>query len=122
LIVKSIFVMEVITIESQAFKELADKVDTIFEYIHSRKADTSSINDDITLDSAEVCEYLKISRKTLQRLRTSREISYSVVHGKYYYTFGEIKRMLRNGTIRSKDECMQNLTDHSARKRRLVMK
>ena len=113
--------MEVITIESSAFKELTEKVNAIFEYINSQTTDTGS-NDEVTLDSQEVCKYLRISQRTLQRLRTAKEISYSVVHGKYYYTFGEIKRMIRNGVIRSKGECLQDLTTYSARKRRLVVK
>ncbi len=113
--------MEVLTIESQAYRELAEKVNAIFEYISSQKTDMSNA-DEVTLDSAEVCEYLQISQRTLQRLRTAMEISYSVVHGKYYYTFGEIKRMIRNGIIRSKDEHLQELANYSAKKRRLVMK
>jgi hypothetical protein len=114
--------MEVLTIESQAYRELVDKVNAIFDYIHYQKADNRSINDEVTLDSAEVCEYLNISKKTLQRLRTAKEISYSVVHGKYYYSFGDIKRMLQKGVIRSKNEYLENLANHSAKKRRLMLK
>ncbi|WP_370457677.1 helix-turn-helix domain-containing protein [Dysgonomonas sp. ZJ709] len=39
----------------------------------------------------EVCTFLRISERTLQRLRTNGVISYSVISGKTYYIIAEIK-------------------------------
>ena len=43
-------------------------------------------------DSYEVCTFLKISEKTLQRLRVSGTIAYSNIRGRYVYKGSEIRR------------------------------
>ena len=56
--------MEVITIETKAFKQLMDKLDTLSESVHSMKQ--PEVNDDeVCVDSQEVCRFLKISDRTL---------------------------------------------------------
>ena len=67
--------MEVITIESQAFKDLMSKVDTIFDYVISQQ--NIQDEEDSWVDSYEVCTFLKISDRTLQRLRSENKINYS---------------------------------------------
>jgi hypothetical protein len=99
--------MEVITIESQAFKNLMSKVDTIFDYVISLQ--NTSCDEDIWVDSYEVCTFLKISDRTLQRLRSENKINYSRIRGKNYYKISEIKRMLQGNLIRQSEECLQNL-------------
>ena len=69
--------------------------------------------DDIWVDSYEVCTFLKISDRTLQRLRSKGEIAYSTIRGRNFYKIGEIKRLLESRLIKSNDECMRNLiTNH----------
>ncbi len=71
--------MEVITIESKAFKELQTKINTIANYITAQQEVASLDDDEIWVDSYEVCTFLKISERTLQRLRSNGEISYSKI-------------------------------------------
>jgi hypothetical protein len=99
--------MEVITIESQAFKNLMSKVDTIFDFVISLQ--NTNYDEDIWVDSYEVCTFLKISDRTLQRLRSENKINYSRIRGKNYYKISEIKRMLQGNLIRQSEECLQNL-------------
>ncbi len=99
--------MEVITIESQAFKNLMSKVDTIFDYVVSQK--NTEDETDGWVDSHEVCTFLKISDRTLQRLRSENKINYSRIRGKNYYKISEIKRMLQENLIRRSEECLQDL-------------
>lgn len=106
-------VMEVITVESKAFKELVAKINTIAQFV----ADYQSVNminpEEEWIDSFEVCSFLNISQRTLQRLRSKGAITYSVIAGKTYYTIAEIKRMLNERRIRSSEEAMENLiTNH----------
>jgi hypothetical protein len=108
-----LIVMEVITVESKAFKELVAKINTIAQFV----ADYQSVNtinpEEEWIDSFEVCSFLNISQRTLQRLRSKGAITYSVIAGKTYYTIAEIKRMLSERQIRSSEEAMQNLiTNH----------
>lgn len=105
--------MEVITVESKAYKELVAKINTIAQFV----ADYQSINtinpEEEWIDSFEVCSFLNISQRTLQRLRSKGAITYSVIAGKTYYTIAEIKRMLNERRIRSSEEAMENLiTNH----------
>ena len=100
--------MEVITIESQAFKELTSKINTIAKFVATLQPEEKN-PDDEWVDSYEVCTFLKISERTLQRLRSNGIITYSILSGKSYYTIGEIKRMLNEKRIRSTDECLMDL-------------
>ena len=99
--------MEVITIESQAFKNLMSKVDTIFDYVISQQ--NTNDDEDSWVDSYEVCTFLKISDRTLQRLRSENKINYSRIRGKNYYKISEIKRMMEENLIRRSEDCLQNL-------------
>lgn len=100
--------MEVITIESQAFKDLMEKVNTIAKFVVNYQP--QEINEEEAwVDSYEVCTFLKISERTLQRLRTKGLISYSLISGKTYYTIAEVKRMLNERLVRSNQEALDSL-------------
>ena len=101
--------MEVITIDSQAYKELVSKINAIAKFVVDHQDDDTANPDEMWVDSYEVCTFLKISERTLQRLRSKRLISYSIISGKSYYTIAEVKRMLSEKRIRSTDECMNDL-------------
>ena len=99
--------MEVITIESQAYKNLMSKVDTIYDYVISQR--NTQDDEDGWVDSYEVCTFLKISDRTLQRLRSENKINYSRIRGKNYYKISEIKRMMEENLIRRTEDCLQDL-------------
>jgi hypothetical protein len=115
--------MDVITIESQAYKELITKINSIAKFVLEHQDDDTDNPDDMWVDSYEVCTFLKISERTLQRLRSSRAISFSKMSGKTYYTIAEIKRMLKEKRIRSSDEFMDDLINNyklHAQQRRII--
>lgn len=91
--------MDVITVESKAFKELEAKINAIADYVLNKQEADNINEDEIWVDSYEVCTFLKISDKTLQRLRVSGTIAYSNIRGRYFYKIGEIKRMLEKSII-----------------------
>ncbi len=100
--------MEVITIESRAFKQLVEKLDALTEYVHSMERPTED-EDEKWVGSGEVCRFLKISDRTLQRLRTNGKITCSNLGGKYYYQIGQIKKLLKEHIIKSTDERLVEL-------------
>ena len=104
--------MDVITIESQAYKDLVTKLNAIAKFVVDHQDDDTVNPDEMWVDSYEVCTFLKISERTLQRLRSNRLISYSIISGKSYYTIAEIKRMLNEKRIRSTEECMNDLINN----------
>ena len=115
--------MDVITIESEAYKELVTKINAIAKFVINHQEDDAINSEEMWVDSYEVCTFLKISERTLQRLRTNRIISYSIISGKSYYTIAEIRRMLNERKIRSTDECMNDLITNRklhAEQRRII--
>lgn len=115
--------MDVITIESQAYKDLVTKINAIAKFVIDHQEDDTTNPDEMWVDSYEVCTFLKISERTLQRLRSKGIISYSIISGKSYYTIAEIKRMLNERRIRSSDECLNDLINnykHYAQQRRAI--
>lgn len=104
--------MDVITIESEAYKELVSKINTIAKFVTDikvREDRKDNRDEDGWVDSHEVCTFLKISSRTLQRLRSSRAVNYSLIRGKTYYRISEIQRLLNENVIRRSDECMHEL-------------
>jgi len=115
--------MEVITVESKAFKELVAKIDIIAQFVAEYQSVDVINPEEEWIDSFEVCSFLNISQRTLQRLRSKGEITYSVMAGKTYYTIAEIKRVLSERRIRSSEEAMQNLISnyqHHVEQRRVA--
>ena len=103
--------MEVITIDSQAFKELMAKINTIAKLVIAinAKNEEHPEEEDGWVDSYEICTFLKISSRTLQRLRTEGAITFSRIRGKNYYRISELQRLLQNNVIRRSDEHLQDL-------------
>jgi hypothetical protein len=101
--------MEVITIESQAYKELTSKINTIAKFVTAAQSKAEEQPEDSWVDSYEVCTFLKISSRTLQRLRSANAISYSKIRGKIFYKISEVQRLLNENIIRRSDEHLQDL-------------
>ena len=96
--------MDVITIESEAYKDLVTKINAIAKFVVDHQEDDTTNPDEMWVDSYEVCTFLKISERTLQRRRRNRAIYYSIISAKSYYTIGEKKRLLNEKKSRRTDE------------------
>lgn len=101
--------MNVITIESEAYQALVDKIDSLSQLLdaHHQTVDP----EEAWVDSDDVCSFLKISPRTLQRLRSSGNITYSTLGGKTYYTISEIKKLLENRKVRSQVDSVDELRE-----------
>lgn len=92
--------MEVITIESKAFAALTEKLDGIMAYVEaSRQREDQQGQDeknrrktDKWMQNAEVCEYLEISLRTLQRYRTNRILPFSICGKKIRYRRTDVEQ------------------------------
>lgn len=92
--------MEVITLESRAYKDLVEKIDKISDFVVKCESGIRPQgSEEIWLDSQEVSNLLRISTRTLQRLRKENLISYSILRGRCLYKFSEIERMLNERLI-----------------------
>ena len=57
--------MEIITFESKAYKELDNKITAIADYIFNHMETARQSEEDMWVDSYEVCTFLKISENCL---------------------------------------------------------
>lgn len=95
--------MDVITVDSAVWRELTGKIDNIDLFIREN-AERSLPLEEMWVDSNDVCEYLSISDRTLQRLRSKGRITYSKVGKRCYYTLAEIRRTMEARIIRRPEE------------------
>lgn len=106
--------MELVTFESNAYKDLVEKIDRIAEFVVKKESAAppdSSKEDSIDngwLDNDQTADILGISTRTLQRLRTKNLISYSLLGGKCYYQVSDIETALRNRIIRCTPEAIED--------------
>jgi len=104
--------MEVITIESRVYQELVAKINLIVKFMSKIQSKMEEEPEDGWVDSYEVCTFLKISSKTLQRLRATGAINFSRIRGKNFYRISEIQRLMQDNIIRRSDEYLQNLINN----------
>lgn len=90
--------MDVITMEATAYKELTRKIEKIADYVFKKESKPDE-EEEIWLDNQEVANLLRISTKTLQRLRKENLISYSMLRGRCRYKLSEIERGLNEKII-----------------------
>ena len=90
--------MDVITMEATAYKELIRKIEKIADYVFKKESKPNE-EEEIWLDNQEVANLLRISTKTLQRLRKENLISYSMLRGRCRYKLSERERGLNEKII-----------------------
>lgn len=108
-------------LESEVYKEIIERLKRIERYVLETNQASEDF-DKMWVDSYAVCQYLQISERTLQRLRSKGEIAYSVLGGKIYYTLGAIKHALESRTINRSEEQFAELRAHYEKIRRTVKK
>lgn len=73
--------MKVVTIESEVYKRLVRQIERIYSYI-KKQAKENAIPQpnpsEVWLGNDEAAKILEISLRTLQRLRSNGEITYSI--------------------------------------------
>lgn len=102
--------MKIISVDSTVVKLLFEKLNFIENYI--KEYIPNENEDEMWVDNYEVCTFLHISDRTLQRLRQGGLIEYSLIKGKAYYKIGEIKRMLNEKLIKRDLSHIQNLIEN----------
>jgi len=91
--------MEIITMESTAYKELVEKIDRIAGYVRENERAKQEDTTDVWLSNRDMMSLLGISRRTLQRLRDSKRIGYAIFRGACRYHFSEAERLVKESVI-----------------------
>jgi predicted HAD superfamily phosphohydrolase len=97
--------MKVVTIDSEVYRALAKKIDRIFDYVKQQAEREMAFTPDPTeiwVDNDEAASLLEVSKRTLQRLRSGGEITYSIRWGRVRYTLAEVQRLIAGRVVASK--------------------
>jgi hypothetical protein len=86
--------MEIISVEKMTLEGMMSQMDALVEKIAAlhRKGDGRRLGQWLT--GEEVCGQLRISPRTLQKLRDRGFIGYSQIGYKYYYKPEDVKRLI----------------------------
>ena len=85
--------MEIITLDHQVYQDLVTRINRISDYVF-KKAAVHTEEPEIWLTSEELAELLKISTRTLQRMRKERTIPYCMIRSKCLYRFSDVEKCI----------------------------
>ncbi|HBL77067.1 MAG: excisionase [Bacteroidetes bacterium GWF2_42_66] len=88
-------------IDQKYFESWMNRLVSHFESVN-KKIDRLSnsenkINDEILLDNQDLCLLLKVSKRTLQRLRSSGKLPYKRIGKKTYYLESDVHQFIQKG-------------------------
>ena len=90
--------MEIITLDHEVYKDLVNKIDRIAAYV-LKKENVPAQEPDIWLTSDELADLLKISTRTLQRMRKDRTIAYSMIRSKCLYRLSDVEKCIHERVV-----------------------
>lgn len=90
--------MEIITLDNEVYKDLLTKIDRIAAYVF-KKENVPAQEPEIWLTSEELADLLKISTRTLQRMRKDRTIAYSMIRSKCLYRLSDVEKCIRERVV-----------------------
>jgi MerR family transcriptional regulator, repressor of the yfmOP operon len=87
--------MEVITMQSDAFKEIIATLKDIQSQLDRMSTRKARLEEEY-LDTMESCKLLKVSRKTLERYRDLNNIPFSKMQRKVFYKISDLEKFLES--------------------------
>lgn len=76
-------------------KRIMERFDVLSDQLGVNAKQLSSIDGEQLLDNQDVLQKLKISRRSLQRYRSSGQLPYSTISGKLYYKLSDVNNLIR---------------------------
>jgi len=89
--------MEIITMESEAYQNLVASIKRIEQHVLSTSADDTPPDEEVWIDSKEVCRMLGISDRALQNYRSNGTIDYKHCGKFCRYRLSEVKSLIAQG-------------------------
>ena len=89
--------MEIITMESEAYQNLVASIKRIEQHVLSTSADDTPPDEEVWIDSKEVCRMLGISDRALQDYRSNGTIDYKHCGKFCRYRLSEVKSLIAQG-------------------------
>ena len=101
--------MEIITMESAAYKVLTAKIDLIAGYVRQSEEKKNEKAAEVWMSSKELKGMLGISTRTLQRLRDNKRISYAIFGGACRYPVSEVERLVKESIYNCDAQTVEEL-------------
>ncbi len=76
---------------------LTSQFDLVNKKIDKLSNTENKINDEILLDNQDLCLLLKVSKRTLQRFRSSGKLPYKSIGKKTYYLESDVHEFIQKG-------------------------
>lgn len=76
-------------------KRIMERFDVLSDQLGGNSKEIGSIDGEQLLDNQDVLQKLKISRRSLQRYRSSGQLPYSTISGKLYYKLSDVNKFVR---------------------------
>jgi len=103
---------------AQFMSAVMKRFDSIDRQLEASRYEKECLDGDKLLDNQNLCEILRVTKRTLARYRQKKKISYYMIDGRTYYKASEVKNFLirkgkpadTNPTGSEKDD--QIPTDH----------
>lgn len=89
--------MKVVTVESEGYKSLVRKIEWIYSYVKNQAEENvipKPSSSEVWISNSDASNILRVSKRTMQRLRSKGEVTYSIRGGKVWYTQAEVERLL----------------------------
>lgn len=112
--------MELITFEHPAYQKLIEKINRIADYVFNKEASLQQ-KQETWLTSEELADLLKISTRTLQRMRKEQSIPYTVLRRKCLYRLSDVEECISRRVITCSPQTLEDfyknyrLTQNSSR-------
>lgn len=98
--------MEIVTMDNEVVKTMMEKIDRIADYVF-KKENVPKEEPEILLTSEEAADLLKISTRTLQRMRRDRTIPYSMMRSKCRYRLSDLEECVRQKIVKCNPKTLE---------------
>lgn len=103
--------MEIITFDHKVYQDLNDKIQRIAEYVFSKEKNPAH-RQEIWLTSEELAELLKVSTRTLQRMRKERTIPYCMLRNKCVYRLSDVEECISKRVINCNPQTLEDFRNN----------
>lgn len=79
----------------EMFREILDRLENIDRKIEVKAQRVHPLDGDALLDNQDMCELFGVTKRTLQRYRQKKLVTYYMIDGRAYYKASEVQDFLK---------------------------
>lgn len=93
------------------FERLIARFDRIDRHLEKMAMKEKLLEGERLLDNQDVCQLLNVSKRTLQRYRSSGELPYQMIYHKTFYKESDVEAFIKANFAKGEDTDGENLDD-----------